>query len=183
MRDSTETSPERCTLLDTSTRGVHFWIHHSMQQCSCSTRIILRTEASTENQVTESVKAKNGSKSVPMVTLRRLLRSCAALLPTQRSGFEERARYPVLRLCESQRSRVESETLIKSKARCDAAARLATFNVRAPWPVRVYEVFPPAQVTMLDPIQFFIQIIRLSCSYFTIEHRGCQFVRLVKEPM
>ena len=73
--------------------------------------------------------------------------------------------------------------MIISKARGDAAARLATCNVRAPWSVRVYKIFAPAQATMLDPIQIFLRIIRLGCSRFTIEHRRCQLFRLVKEPM
>ena len=59
-------------------------------------------------------------------------------------------------------------------ARGDAAARFAISNARAPRPVRVYKVLSPVR----DPIQMGLQIIRLGCSLFTIEHRSYQFVRL-----
>ena len=59
-------------------------------------------------------------------------RNPTLLLPTQRSGFKEIARHPALRWCENQSNRIDGETVTRSKARGDAAARLATSNVRVP---------------------------------------------------
>ena len=62
-------------------RGVHFGIHHQIQQRSCSKRIIISRITSRcqyrkrSNQM--CVKAKSVSKSVPVVTLPRLLSSYA----------------------------------------------------------------------------------------------------------
>ena len=61
--------------------GVHFWIHHQMQQRSCSKSIILSRITPRRQYQKRSnrmcVKAKSVSKSVPVVTLPRLLRFCA----------------------------------------------------------------------------------------------------------
>ena len=131
-----------------------------------------------KTKVTDVNKGETVSKSVPVVTLYRFT-TCTWLWSKlsrdrcyrcrhhrisgqiildstqrnqrllQRSGFKERARYPALRSCESQNYRIEGETVTRSKACGDAAARLATFNVRAPWPFAFIRLFNCSNNLML----------------------------------